>query len=478
MDIESEPILFPSDMLFTSTSSRDSVYTNDSPPFERETWPLSVWRGRETQVLEPQRSEEVRLVEVETQSIPMIGGDENLYMDDTCFWFTDMSQDSLKNTSTKNRDCIFNILNGNCLLNPINLSYEMKTRNKLTVNDASMCINMIEGRLIEQNIKILSYSKKCIKKLNKLNRISIFNSRVYKPVPIDRKFSLIVNYYMYGNCLSGSFILKNPLVCHLKYLNISQNNLECLCLENIDCLREVEAKSNLIKYINIKNNKQLQKLDLENNLIVNIDKSLSSNISLFSLNLSNNKINIFDCDILPKSIKVLKLDYNRILSLDITMCKNLHTLSISNNHLCLFLIENKELVNLNVQHNILSNINPQKMFTENPNLSRLNMEDNPFIEYTTHEHGKECTICLEMASLMRVYRYCLHEFCYNCSFKFIKCPYCRAPIYDKSNFSRNQREETHRYSNNTNYPFQRNADLEFVDGEASNDLDESFEFRW
>lgn len=304
------------------------------------------------------------------------------------------------------------------------------------LSDKDVCVFMPNGFSIDQaSLRICSYSRRCVRKLNTFDHISIVRTHSSRVLPIKSK-SNIKNYRMnYSDC-RGSFILKNPSISNLTYVDISNNNLTKLHLENVHVLREVYASSNCITDITIKNNPCLERLNLDNNKIVEITTDMSTNSSMAYLSLNNNKISYICTSYIPESLVFLFLNNNILTVCDVSNHEKLYSLSVNDNNLCLLLFENTKLVTVNAEKNVLIHVNPQKLFSSLPSLYLLNLKDNVFIEFDEVDDGEECVVCLEDMKLFRTYKFCLHRFCIRCSYTCRHCPLCRAPIYDNANYVR------------------------------------------
>ena len=131
--------------------------------------------------------------------------------------------------------------------------------------------------------------------------------------------------------------------------------------------------------LNINTKISEHKLDLSNLSLKQIPDL--SNYDLLEVDLSNNKIVIFDEKLFPKKIKVINLNNNSIEGSFYIKILKLETLNLSNNKIKSFELENSIIKNLNLSNNKLERIqmplySSKEILADTLNISNNNKLDN------------------------------------------------------------------------------------------------------
>lgn len=203
---------------------------------------------------------------------------------------------------------------------------------------------------------------------------------------------------VYVNPYSGTAKAKTAIafvaepMASLNKLDVKDNQLSVLNLTNLPNMTELDASNNLLTNIVFAAENKIQKLTLSNSQSGNnlIDADFSACTNLKTLNLENNKsvtgnvnfskltsvetLTLPNCGIssivLPQSanLKVLKLHYNNLASIDLSGATGLTDLNVQDNQFSIVSIASESLKSLNLSNNTtLKSID----FSKLPALDRL-----------------------------------------------------------------------------------------------------------
>ncbi|PXY45107.1 hypothetical protein DMB68_10410 [Flavobacterium hydrophilum] len=148
----------------------------------------------------------------------------------------------------------------------------------------------------------------------------------------------------------------------LRYLDCTNNNLTTINLTKNDSLRDLDCSNNKISLLNLEKNLKLQYLLISDNKIT--DLNLTKNDSIESISAHRNLLTTLN---LSKSKKLhsLYISFNKLSTLDISENTLLEILDVSSNNLT--------SLNLKNGNNLL--LGNSVNFTENPNLSCIQVDD-------------------------------------------------------------------------------------------------------
>jgi len=169
--------------------------------------------------------------------------------------------------------------------------------------------------------------------------------------------------------LSGNQILVIKLmkIAALKILNVSNNQIDQLTL-SLPLLKSLNASTNKITSVNLVESKELENLDISNNLLIEIftkinDVNTETNFAnlpkLQNLNLSNNQLN--KIDLTGEGVEGFELEM-----------KELRKLNLSQN-----------------QFNLITDIQCLKDTAVFPKLNSIDLLENPFMSDAAIRNDKE-----------------------------------------------------------------------------------------
>lgn len=162
-------------------------------------------------------------------------------------------------------------------------------------------------------------------------------------------------------------IIKQYVKDDITELSLENGNITNI--ENIpETLKSLNLQNNLLESFSLSISlKKLQKLNLVNNLITDIDLTFVPNV--IDLNLSNNQLN--EITNIPSTIVILNISHNNITQLDLTGLNNLKSLICNNNKLVSIKNIPKNLQEISYYEN------PLKEIQELTDLPNIHVQSNP-----------------------------------------------------------------------------------------------------
>ncbi len=130
------------------------------------------------------------------------------------------------------------------------------------------------------------------------------------------------------NCNLSEINIPNENVTELTYLDVSDNRLTALDLDGQSCLKYIFASNNDLQCIQLQDCEDLQFLALNNNRLTDID--LSDCYKLHSLECDRNHIRHLNFE-KNEELLLISCDVNELVKLDVSHCSQLETLSCDHN---------------------------------------------------------------------------------------------------------------------------------------------------
>ena len=221
-----------------------------------------------------------------------------------------------------------------------------------------------------------------LKELESLQRLDLSNNQISKIENLKELESLQL-LYLENNQISKIENLKELESLQLLYLENNQiSKIENL--KELESLQRLDLSNNQISKIeNLKELQSLRTLYLYNNQISKIE-NLKELQSLRTLYLYNNQISKIENLKELQSLQTLYLSYNQISKIEnLKELQSLQRLDLSNNQISKIenLKELQSLQRLDLEHNQISKIDEvKKILSSIPNLKRLLIYQNPFLE--------------------------------------------------------------------------------------------------
>lgn len=128
---------------------------------------------------------------------------------------------------------------------------------------------------------------------------------------------------------------------NLKYLDVTNNELNFINLPPTTHLIELNISNNNIGMLNI-NGEKLEKLNISYNQLNKLDLGLTEKLKI--LKIRNNQLRFISLN--APELTVLDASYNQIESIDLTQSKKIHSLILSNNNLSEFNFDQMKKLNL------------------------------------------------------------------------------------------------------------------------------------
>ncbi|GGF01110.1 LamG-like jellyroll fold domain-containing protein [Flavobacterium limi] len=172
----------------------------------------------------------------------------------------------------------------------------------------------------------------------------------------------------------------------LRYLDCTNNNLTTINLTKNDSLRDLDCSNNKISLLNLEKNLKLQYLLISDNKIT--DLNLTKNDSIESISAQRNLLTSLNLS-KNKKLHSLYISYNKLSTLDISDNTVLENLDVTSNNLT--------SLNLKNGNNLL--LGNSVNFTENPNLSCIQVDDAAYsntnwasLKDATATYNTNCTV--------------------------------------------------------------------------------------